>query len=62
MVSSNSRFQAELAGHRFLVKQLLDAVLELVGLLLADVLDPGPVMAERRIGHGGSQHAVVDAG
>ena len=43
------------------MEQLLDAVLELVGLLLADVLEPRPVMAERRIGHRGFELAVVDA-
>jgi hypothetical protein len=31
------------------VKQLLDAIVELMGLFLADVLDPRPVMAERGI-------------
>ncbi len=46
MVSSNSRFQAPATGDRLFVKQLLDAVLELIGLLLAHVLDPGPVVAE----------------
>ena len=60
MVSSNSRFQAEYAGHRFLVEQLLDAVLELVGLVLADVFEPRPVVAERRILHGGFEHGVVE--
>ena len=35
------------AGHRLLVEQLLDAVLELIRLLLAHVLDPRPVVAER---------------
>ena len=43
------------------MEQLLDAVLELVGLLLADVLEPGPVMAERRIGHRRVELRVVDA-
>ena len=61
MVSSNSRFQARIAGHRLLVEQLLDAVLELIGLLLADVLEPRPVVAERRIGHRGLELGVVDA-
>ncbi len=49
-----------IAGHRFLVEQLLDAVFELVGLLLADVLEPRPVMAERRIRHGGFEHRIID--
>ena len=43
------------------MEQLLDAILELVGLLLADVLEPRPVMAERGIGHRGVEHRVVDA-
>ena len=42
------------------MEQLLDAVLELVGLVLADVLEPRPVMAERRIGHRRLEHGVVD--
>ena len=43
------------------MEELLDAVLELVGLLLAHILDPRPVMAERWVGHGGVQRGVVDA-
>ncbi len=42
------------------MEKLLDAVFELVGLFLADVLDPGPIMGERGVGHGAFQHAVVD--
>ncbi len=61
MVSSNSRFQAPRAGHRLFVEQLLDAVLELVGLFLAQILDPRPVMAERRVGHRGFERGIVDA-
>ena len=49
------------AGHRLLVEELLDAILELVGLVLAHVLDPRPVVAERRIGHRRFEHRVVDA-
>ena len=49
-----------LPGHRLLVEQLLDAILELIGLLLADILDPGTVMAERGIGHRALEHVVVD--
>ena len=49
-----------LAGDGFLVEQLLDAIFELIGLFLADVLDPRPVMAERRVRHGALQHLVVD--
>ena len=43
------------------MEQFLDAVLELIGLFLAHVLDPRPVMAERRIGHGGFELGIVDA-
>ena len=46
--------------HRFLVEELLDAVLELIGLFLADVLEPRPVMAERRVRHRGFELGVVD--
>ena len=35
-----------IAGLRLLVEQLLDAVLELIGLVLAQILDPRPVIAE----------------
>ena len=49
-----------LAGDRLFVEQLLDAVLELVGLLLADVLDPRPVMSERGVGHRAVEHVVGD--
>ena len=48
-------------GHRLLVEQLLDAILELIGLVLADVLEPRPVVAERGIGHRGFELGVVDA-
>ena len=37
-------------GDRFFVEELLDAVLELVGLVLPEIEHPGPVVAERRIG------------
>ena len=50
-----------IAGHRFLVEQLLDPVLELVGLVLAHVLEPRPVVAERGIAHRRFQHRIVDA-
>ena len=49
------------AGHRLLVEELLDLVVELVGLVLAQVLDPGPVMGERLRRHGLVEHRVVDA-
>ena len=50
-----------IAGHRLLVEELLDPVLELIGLFLAHVLDPGPVVAERGIAHRGLQLRVIDA-
>ena len=37
-------------GDRFFVEQLLDAILELVGLVLPQIEHPGPVVAEHRIG------------
>ena len=37
------------AGHRFFVEQLFELVVELIGLFLADVFEPGPVMRERRL-------------
>ncbi len=47
--------------HRFFVEQLLDAILELIGPVAAHVLEPRPVMAERRIGHRRFEQRVVDA-
>ena len=49
-----------IAGDRFFVEQLLDAVLELIGLLLAHVLQPRPVMRERGRLHGRFQRRIVD--
>jgi len=49
-----------LPGHGLLLEKLLDAILKLIGFLLADVLDPRPIMTERRIRHGAFQHGVVD--
>ena len=43
------------------MKQLLDAIFELIGPVAPHVLEPGPVMAERRIGHRGIENRVVDA-
>src|SRR5256886_16241668 len=37
--------------HRFLVKQLLDTVLELVGFFLAQIFEPGTIMSQRRLAH-----------
>ncbi len=47
--------------HRLFVKQLLDAIFELIGPVAAHVLEPRPVMAERRIGHRGFEQRIVDA-
>ncbi len=49
------------AGDRLFVKQLLDAVLELVGLLFPHVLDPGPVVAEGRLAERLLDQRIVDA-
>ena len=35
--------------HRFFVKELLDAIFQLIGPVAAHVLDPRPIVAERRI-------------
>ena len=43
------------------MEQLLDAVFELIRLLLAHILDPRPVVAERVIAHRGVQRRVVEA-
>jgi hypothetical protein len=48
-------------GHRLLVKELLDAILELIGFVLADVLEPRPVMGERGIGHGRFELGIIEA-
>ena len=51
-----------ISGHRLFVKELLDAVIELIRLLLADVFQPGTVMRERRIAfHRSIEHGVIDA-
>ena len=48
-------------GDRLFVEQLLDAILELVGLVHPEVEHPGTVVAERRIGvEGGADQRVVD--
>ena len=47
-------------GHRLLVKELLDAILELIGLVLADVLEPRPVVAERGIAHRRVELGIVE--
>ena len=46
--------------HRLLVEQLLELVLELIGLLLAQIFEPGPVMAELGLGHRRLEHRVVE--
>ena len=49
------------AGDGFFQEQLLDLVGKLVRLLLADVLEPGAVMAERRRRHRRLELGVVEA-
>ena len=46
---------------RLFVKQLLDAILELIRLVLAQILDPRPVIAEFGRLHRAFDHGVVDA-
>ena len=43
------------------MEQLLDPILGLIGLILAQVLDPRPVMAELARLHGVLDHGMVDA-
>ena len=50
-----------ITGLGFFVEQLLDAVLELIRLVLAQVLDPRPVMPEFRRLHRMLDHAIVNA-
>ncbi len=49
------------AGHRLFMKELLDLVVELIRLVLAQILDPGPVMGERLPCHRRVEDRVVDA-
>ena len=42
------------------MKKLLDAVLELIGLVLADIFEPRPVVPERLIMHGGFELGIVE--
>src|SRR5204862_6853966 len=46
---------------RLLVKQLLDAILELIGPVFAQVLDPWTIMAEFRTLHRLFDYSVIDA-
>ena len=48
------------AGDGLLQEQFLGPVVELERLLAAQVLDPGPVMAQGAIGHGEVHHRVLD--
>jgi hypothetical protein len=43
------------------VKQLLDAILELIGLLFAQVFNPRAIAAERRVLHRSVERRVIDA-
>ena len=43
------------------MKQLLDAIFELIRLVLAQILDPRPVVAELRRLHRALDHGIVDA-
>ena len=47
-------------GHRLLVEELLELVVELVGLLLAEVFDPRQEMPELRIRHRRLERRVVE--
>ena len=50
-----------IAALGFFVKQLLDAIFELIRLVLAQILDPRPVMGELRRLHRALDHGIVDA-
>ena len=43
------------------MEQQLDAILELIRLFLADILEPRPIVPERRLRHGAIDLRVVDA-
>src|SRR5262249_36936608 len=47
--------------YRLLVEQLLDAILELIRLLLANVFEPRAIMPQRRLLHGGFELCILDA-
>jgi hypothetical protein len=51
MVSSKQPVPGAVLGDRFFVEQLFELVVELVGLALADVFEPRPVMLERPARH-----------
>jgi hypothetical protein len=42
------------------VKELFDAILELIRLVLADIFEPRPVMPQRRLLHRGFELCVID--
>src|SRR5260221_13343131 len=42
------------------MKELLDAVLELIRLFLTDIFDPRPIMRQRVMLHGGLELGVVE--
>ena len=48
-------------GDGLLVEELLDPILQLIGLLAPHILDPGPVMGERGLVHGRLKQGVVDS-
>jgi hypothetical protein len=48
-------------GHRLFVKELLDSIFQLVGLLLADVFQPWPIVPQRGVLHGGFKQTILNA-
>ena len=48
-----------IGGHRLLVKELLDAILELIRLLLAQIFDPGTIMASAGVAHRGFERGIL---
>ena len=49
-----------IARHRFFVKELLDPILELIGLFSANVLEPRAIMRQRAVLHGRFELGVVE--
>ena len=60
IVSLKRRFHEARDGDRLLMEQALELLLELVGLLLAQVVEPGLVAGQRRRLQRARQHRVVD--
>src|SRR5262249_56935127 len=49
-----------IACHRFFMKELLDAVLELITLFPTDIFDPRPIMRQQVVLHGDLELGVIE--